>query len=78
MANLTLKSVPEPLVAELKRQAEVNRRSLNGEIVHRLERSLENAYDATDWLRRARQVREHPRTETTAGKIIKARDAGRR
>ena len=78
MANLTLKSVPEPLVAELKKQAVVNRRSLNGEVVHRLERSLENAYDASDWLRRVRQVREHPRTETTARRIIKARDAGRK
>jgi len=78
MANLTLKGVPEPLVAELKKHAEVNRRSLNGEVVHRLERSLDNAYDAFNWLQRVRQVREHPRVETTARRIIKARDAGRK
>ena len=78
MANLTLKGVPEPLVAELKKQAEVNRRSLNGEVVHRLERSLGDAYDASNWLQRARQIRESSPVHSSANRIIKARDTGRK
>ncbi len=39
MATLTLKSVPEELVAQLKRAASANRRSLNQEAIARLERS---------------------------------------
>jgi hypothetical protein len=78
MANLTLKGVPNEVVAELKKHAEVNRRSLNGEVVHRLERSLNDAYDASNWLQRARQIRESRPVLTSASRIIKARDAGRK
>lgn len=37
MANFTVKNIPDDLYAELKRQAEENRRSLNGEIIHTLQ-----------------------------------------
>lgn len=40
MATLTLKGVPEALVAQLKREAAEHRRSLNGEVLHRLEHSV--------------------------------------
>lgn len=40
MATLTLKNVPDDLVARLKREAQVNRRSLNQETLLRLERSV--------------------------------------
>lgn len=40
MATLTLKSVPEELIARLKAEAKQSRRSLNQEALHRLERSL--------------------------------------
>lgn len=40
MATLTLKNVPDELVARLKREAKENRRSLNQETLARLERSL--------------------------------------
>lgn len=40
MANVTLKNIPDDLYAELKRQAEANRRSLNGEIIHSLEQAV--------------------------------------
>lgn len=38
MTSFTIKNIPDDLYAELKRQAEANRRSLNGEIIHSLER----------------------------------------
>lgn len=41
MANLTLKGIPPDLHQRLRDAADQNRRSLNGEITHRLEQSLE-------------------------------------
>lgn len=41
MASLTLKGVPDVLLTRLRRVAETNRRSLNREVIERLERSLE-------------------------------------
>ena len=41
MATLTLKNIPEELHARLKAAAERNRRSLNSEILARLERDVE-------------------------------------
>lgn len=40
MATVTLKNVPDTLVAQLKKQARHNRRSLNQEALARLEASL--------------------------------------
>jgi antitoxin FitA len=40
MLNLTLKNVPEEIHAALKESAKKNRRSLNGEILARLERDI--------------------------------------
>ena len=40
MLNLTLKNIPKNLHATLKKSAEVNRRSLNSEILARLERDI--------------------------------------
>jgi len=41
MASLTLKGIPDDLLTRLRRVAETNRRSLNREVIERLERSLE-------------------------------------
>ncbi|HEX2187364.1 MAG TPA: Arc family DNA-binding protein [Longimicrobiaceae bacterium] len=43
MTSFTIKNIPDDLYAELKRQAEANRRSLNGEIIHSLERVVREA-----------------------------------
>jgi hypothetical protein len=40
MPNITLKGVPLKLYRELKRQADVERRSLNREVIRRLEESV--------------------------------------
>jgi len=42
MSNLTLKGIPESLHERLRAVAEANRRSLNGEAIHRLQRSFED------------------------------------
>ena len=41
MASLTLKGIPDDLLARLRQVAGANRRSLNREVIERLERSLE-------------------------------------
>lgn len=43
MASLTLKGIPDDLLARLKREAAEHRRSLNGEVLHRLEHSVADA-----------------------------------
>lgn len=40
MADITVRGIPEAVYEELKAEAERNRRSLNQEIVHRLETSV--------------------------------------
>ena len=40
MADITVRGIPEAIYEELKAEAERNRRSLNQEIVHRLETSV--------------------------------------
>jgi plasmid stability protein len=55
MATLTLKNVPQELVARLKQLAKQNRRSLNQETLARLERSLGGEMDSAakvEYLRR--------------------------
>lgn len=79
MANLTLKGVPEPLVAELKKQAAAHRRSLNGEVLYRLERSVaDGGEDVRRFLREADRLRNTIGIQTTVDDIIDARDEGRR
>lgn len=41
MSSLTLKGIPDDLLTRLRQVAETNRRSLNREVIERLERSLE-------------------------------------
>lgn len=43
MSAITLKNIPEELIAGLKAQAAAAHRSLNGEILYRLQRSLESS-----------------------------------
>lgn len=44
MATLTIKNVPDELYAELKRRAEENRRSLNGEVIYSLEQLVQRGH----------------------------------
>ena len=40
--NVTIKALPAPLHRKLKARAQLNKRSLNGEVIDILERSLES------------------------------------
>ncbi len=77
MTNLTLKNVPAELHARLKASAESNRRSLNGEILARLEAQLTApAIDVEAELRALEEfVAGLPRVEH--GHVSKFRRAGR-
>jgi len=79
MTNLTLKNIPGPLYSRLKKIAERNRRSLNSEVIRRLERSIGAApIDADALLARARAVRERARLPyLTDDSLRAARDEGR-
>lgn len=62
MATLTLKNVPDEVYTALTKVAKRNRRSINGEAIVRLERSLENAEpDMQATLERIRKNREEMR-----------------
>ena len=77
--NLTLKNIPEPLYRRLKEIAARNRRSLNREVIHRLERSIGAAPVETEtFLARARAVRERGDAPYLTDEALReARDEGR-
>ena len=58
MANLSLKNVPDDLYEHLRASADANHRSINGELIHLLERSLKpQRLSASDTLESARKLR---------------------
>jgi antitoxin FitA len=79
MASLTIKGIPEPLLNRLRRSAEQHRRSLNGEVLYRLERSVETVpADADVVLARIRKLREStPLPPLTDDLLKQATDVGR-
>lgn len=59
MASITVKNIPEPLYERLKLAAQVNRRSVNSEIILSIERSvLSQRLDVDAFLADARRLRE--------------------
>lgn len=81
MASLTVKGVPAELLDRLKAAAAAERRSLNGEVIVRLERSLaeQPRADAEELLRRVDAVRACVAGPLpTDAEIRAARDDGRR
>lgn len=79
MANITLKNVPDPLYERLKEVAARSRRSLNSEIITRLERSVgASPVDADVLLAGARAVRERLQVPYLTDKELReARGEGR-
>jgi plasmid stability protein len=62
MSNLTIKSLPEELHEALRRAAERNHRSLNSEVIHRLESSVAlRPIDEDKLVEQARVLRERAR-----------------
>lgn len=59
MPSLTIKGIPDDLLHSLRRIAETNRRSINSEVLLRLERSIGRApTDPEEFLSRIRARRE--------------------
>ena len=59
-ATITLKNIPDNIHLALKRAAESNHRSLNGEVIARLEQTLAQRQDrANEHLGRAQQLRDN-------------------
>ncbi len=59
MPTLTIKNIPEDLYAQLKRRAEMNRRSLNSEVIVCIEQAVRSRRVSPEIvLERARRLRE--------------------
>lgn len=59
MASITIKGIPDELLEDLRQSAESNRRSINSEVLLRLERSLGRVpLDPEEFLARVRARRE--------------------
>jgi plasmid stability protein len=78
--NITLKNIPDRLYERLKRAAEQHRRSINGEILACLERSvLPRALDVDEVIARAQDLRERVgRAALKTEELLRARDRGRK
>ena len=65
MPTMTIKNIPDDLYQQLKRYAEINRRSLNSEVISCIERVVRSRkVRPEEFLERARRLRkrtrEHP------------------
>ena len=61
MPSMTIKNIPEPLYQALKQSAEYHHRSINGEVIHCLERALlPSRVSDEELLERMRRLREEP------------------
>jgi plasmid stability protein len=79
MPSLTIKGVPDDLLEQLRRSAEEHRRSLNSEVIHRLERSVGRAsIDPEAFLTRIRSLRERTKLPPLTEELLEqARREGR-
>jgi antitoxin FitA len=58
MATLTIKAMPDPLYERLRESAGMNHRSINSEVIARLEQALGSPRpDGTEMLERVRELR---------------------
>ena len=59
MATITVKNIPDDLYQRLKQAAKANHRSINGEIIACIERSVRGGpLNVEEYLERARELRE--------------------
>lgn len=79
MPTLTIKNIPEELYIKLKRSAEINRRSINSEVILCIERAIHSRKIQPEvYLARARQLREKTRHHPiTDDEFISAKGIGR-
>jgi plasmid stability protein len=79
MASLTIKGVPDEVLERLRRSAEEHRRSLNSEVIHRLERSVGSVpIDPEAYLARVRRLQERTNLPPLTDELLdEARREGR-
>lgn len=78
MATITLKNIPTRVYERLKSLAKLRHRSLNNEIIHRLEMSVDSGFNDPEEVRlRAKVLREKIKGYLTLDEIQKAIDEGR-
>ena len=79
MPSITIKGVPDDVLERLRRAAAQHRRSLNSELIHRLERSVGNEpVDADAFLARVRRLQERTKLpQLTDALLDEARREGR-
>jgi hypothetical protein len=73
MPNFLIRDVPEGVYKVLKEAAELNQRSLNKEIIARLEASLfSRRLPPDEFLRRMRELRSHQKGQVSIEEIVSA------
>ena len=78
MPNITVKNIPQELYERLKESARVHHRSLNGEIISRLEESVSSQpVPIAEILRRIDRIQASMSRTLSAEEIRRARDEGR-
>ena len=78
MASITLKNIPDELYERLKRSARRHHRSINGEIIHRLEQALApREVPVEERLARLRELRKNLPRALEPEEMRRAMDAGR-
>ena len=78
MPTFTLKNIPPPLFDRLRVSAELHHRSINGEILACLERSLGAAMQPAEAIERARELRSTFKGRpVTLRELKSARETGR-
>ena len=78
MATVTIKNLPDDLYELIKKNAASNYRSINGEIIFRLERSLKQKKEADELLQRIENLQKTVQIpELTQDVLKKARETGR-
>lgn len=70
MANITIKNIPDEVYALIKESAKLNRRSINNEVIYRLERNLLPHHVNEEEIRyRAQKMRSQANGSLTAEEI---------
>lgn len=78
MATVTIKNLPDDLYELIKKNAASNYRSINGEIIFRLERSLKHKEEADKLLQRIEKFQKTMQVpELTQDFLKKTKEAGR-
>lgn len=78
MATVTIKNLPDDLYELIKKNAASNYRSINGEIIFRLERSLKNKEETGKLLQRIEKLQKTVKApELTQDFLNKTKEAGR-